>query len=107
MATLPRSFVSKLDHLTKGKRMFSTSEQFSRAALALFHAGAHAAEAHAETIRTLFASTTVALRQWLGASGAFDWLNFAAHQPHLGWTSMTALPAGARQQLGSGPAMAA
>jgi hypothetical protein len=102
--------------------MFSTSEQFSRAARALFDnqealfdhsvhawfdAGTHTAEANAETIRTLYASTTVAMRQWLGAGGAYDWLNLAAHQPHLGWTSMTAVPAGARHQLVSGPAMAA
>lgn len=102
--------------------MFSTSKQFARAAhalfdhqaalfdhsvQALFDAGAHVAEANAETIRTLFASTTVAVRQWLGAGGVYEPLNLAVHQPHLGWTSMTALPAGARQQLVSGPAMAA
>ncbi len=98
--------------------MFSTSEQFARvahgwfdnqAALvdhcvhALFDAGTQAAETHAETIRTLFASTTVAARQWMGAGGAYNWLHLAAHQPHLGWTSTTALPVA--RGISSAPAL--
>ena len=47
---------------------------------AVLDAGLHAAERHAESMRTLFASATVATRQWLGA---LDWMTpVAQHGPH-------------------------
>ena len=87
--------------------MFSSSEQLTRvthelvirqsalvshSAASLVDAALRVAEPNVETIRTNLASSTVATRQWLGAGGAHDWLSPVAHQSHLGWAHLPALP---------------
>jgi hypothetical protein len=56
---------------------------YPRGVDALFDTGMHTAVDHADTLRSFFASATVASRQWFGA-GAFDWLAPVVQQPHHG-----------------------
>ncbi|GEM_PF-3125442 len=97
--------------------MFSHSGQFARAAgelldsqaafcarsvSAVMDAGVCAAESQVDALRTLFASATVATRQWLGTVAA-DWLTLVPHPPHHGWASPSAQPSGARADLAPVP----
>jgi hypothetical protein len=87
--------------------MFSTSEQFSRAARDLFdtelaaltnfiHAtldvGVHAVELNVDTVKSALASGTVLTRQWwIGGCGK-DWLTPVPSTAHIGQLELTALP---------------
>lgn len=47
---------------------------YARSVQQVMEAGESAMEQHVDALRTLFATTTVATRQWLGAGSVYDWL---------------------------------
>ena len=115
--------LSHVSHVTHVSRMSNLAHDlvadhtalFSRSVAALVDAGLGMAnsltESNVDTLRTIFASSTVAARQcatqWLGAGGTYDWLSPVVVPPHLGWTSLPALPHGARAGREPSPGMAA
>jgi hypothetical protein len=98
MADFVTQLMSNSDHPTGGKSMFSSLAPYSHALRELFdtqarfqahslrtlmEAGETAMEQHVDALRTLFATTTVATRQWSNAGSACDWMNPVFHATAL------------------------
>jgi hypothetical protein len=89
-----------------GAMIDSNTAFFTNSIHALFDAGMHAAEHHADTLRTFFASATVATRQ-LWSAGAFDWVHPVVQHPSQGDNTASAHPFGTALAYVSSPELAA
>jgi hypothetical protein len=87
-----------------GVRIDTWDAFYTNSVHALFDAGMHAAEQGADTVRTIFASTTVATRQWF-STGAFDWAVPVAQYPSHGRIPQS-LPIGMALAYVSSPELA-